>query len=134
MPPKILTLGTKGGVPQALTNGTRTNKPILPQGPNLDTNEKSKVKQVDLLSTKELQESINSYQKSQFQAKAKDEEDKLPRFTIDSVKFSILGSNTLNKMKITLVSNIILNDVILRVVFSHFLNIFDSCIYKINKI
>lgn len=110
MPPKILSLGTKGGIPQALITDNKFNRPVLPSGPTLELNEKSKGVKVDLLSQTEVQKNLTSFEKTKFEANAKNEDDKLPRFTIDSVRFSILNKEVLNKMKIVNVSNKIERD------------------------
>lgn len=96
MPPKILNLGTKSGVPSPISN----NKILLPQVP-VDI----KLKPQNILTDANVQQTITQQDKSKFRAEATDAENKLPRFSIESVEFSIMNDQILNKLKVVNVSN-----------------------------
>ena len=89
MPPKVINLGAKKGLP--LPPPVANIKLKLPSSliPSLDGR--------DILTDTEIQQTINSNEKSRRRGFAASEEDKLPRYIIDGVSFSVLTAEILNK-------------------------------------
>ncbi len=96
MPPKVINLGAKKGLP--LPAQTSNVKIKLPSAliPSLDGR--------DILADTEIQQTINSNEKSRRRGYAAYEEDKLPRYIIDGVSFSVLTAEILNKLQVVNVS------------------------------
>ena len=100
MQPRIATLGSKEGVPSGIKFGASKLKPVLPSEIKVESFKKN----VDFLSEKEVQPSITMSKKNNYISNADNEEEKLPKFSIESVSFSILNAEMLNKMKVVNVS------------------------------
>ena len=90
---------SKSIAPFLLTKNNKNDSSFVPKS---FLNMSSKI---DLLSEGELQSNVTKQEKVIIQQDAVNQEAKLPRFSIDKVKFSILDAATLNKMKIVNVSN-----------------------------
>jgi DNA-directed RNA polymerase beta' subunit len=96
MPPKVINLGAKKGLPSLIP--TNEVKVKLPTSliPSLEGR--------SILEDTEIQQTIDSSEKSRRKAFATSEEDKLPRYIINGVEFSVLTSEILSKLQVVNVS------------------------------
>ena len=106
MPPKVLSMGAKKGLPQMVTIGGGP-KPLIP---SIMSKDARKTESIDILADTEIQPTINSKEKNIIKAQATNEEDKLPRYEIDKVEFCIMNATILDKLKVVNVSSRINRD------------------------
>ncbi len=98
MPPKILSSSSKVGTTPLFLNN-KAPKPFIPSGPI-----ELSVKKPNILGETDVQETITISRKEKFLADAYNQEEKLPRFSIEKVEFKILTPEILDKLKIVNVS------------------------------